>query len=106
MLLIAGTALDAVATYFIFLPFLLPVAAAYGWNLVWLGVIVTLNVAIGPFTPPTAVNLMITCRLAGVTMESTTAWVLWFVAAMTRVFLLLTFVPEIVLFLPRALGYL
>jgi tripartite ATP-independent transporter DctM subunit len=106
VLLIAGTALDAVATYFIFLPFLVPVALAYGWDLVWLGVIVTLNVAIGQFTPPTAVNLMITCRLAGVTMESTTAWVLWFVGAMTGVLLLLTFVPEIVLFLPRWLGYL
>ena len=40
------------------------------------------------------------------TMESTTVWVLWFVAAMTGVLLLLTFVPELVLFLPRALGYL
>lgn len=106
VLLIAGTALDAVATYFIFLPFLLPVALAYGWDPVWLGVIVTLNVAIGQFTPPTAVNLMITCRLAGVSMESTTAWVLWFVGAMTGVLLLLTFVPEIVLFIPRWLGYL
>ena len=106
VLLVAGTALDAVATYFIFLPFLLPVAQVYGWDPVWLGVIVTLNVAIGQFTPPTAVNLMITCRLAGVTMESTTVWVLWFVGAMTGVLLLLTFIPEIVLFLPRWLGYL
>lgn len=106
VLLIAGTALDAVATYFVFLPFLVPVAMAYGWDLTWLGVIVTLNVAIGQFTPPTAVNLMITCRLAGVSMESTTVWVLWFVAAMTGVLLLLTFVPELVLFVPRALGYL
>lgn len=105
-LLVAGTALDAIATYFVFLPFLVPVAMAYGWDPVWLGVVVTLNVAIGQFTPPTAVNLMITCRLAGVSMEATTAWVLWFVAAMTGVLLLLTFVPELVLFAPRALGYL
>ena len=106
VLLIAGTALDAIATYFIFLPVLVPVAAAYGWNPVWLGVVVTLNVAIGQFTPPTAVNLMITCRLAGVSMEATIGWVLWFVAAMAGVLLLLTFVPELVLFVPRALGYL
>jgi TRAP-type C4-dicarboxylate transport system permease large subunit len=106
MLLVAGTALDATATYFIFLPFLLPVAMAYDWNLVWLGIIITLNVAIGQFTPPTAVNLMITCRLAGITIESTLVWCLWLVAAMTTVLLVLTFVPEIVLFVPRALGYL
>jgi tripartite ATP-independent transporter DctM subunit len=106
MLLVAGTALDATATYFIFLPFLLPVAMAYDWNLVWLGIIITLNVAIGQFTPPTAVNLMITCRLAGITIESTLVWCLWLVLAMTAVLLLLTFVPEIVLFVPRHLGYL
>jgi TRAP-type C4-dicarboxylate transport system permease large subunit len=49
---------------------------------------------------------MITCRLAGITIESTIVWCLWLVLAMTAVLLLLTFVPEIVLFVPRALGYL
>jgi tripartite ATP-independent transporter DctM subunit len=106
MLLVAGTALDASATYFVFLPFLLPVAKAYNWDLVWLGIIMTINVAIGQFTPPTAVNLVVTCRLAGVTMESTIVWCAWLVAAMTAMLLVLTFVPEIVLFLPRWLGYL
>ena len=106
MLLIAGTALDAAATYFVFLPFLLPVAQAYQWDLVWLGIIVTINVAIGQFTPPTAVNLMVTCRIAGVSIESTIGWCAWLVAAMTAMLLVLTFVPEIVLFLPRWLGYL
>lgn len=106
MLLVAGTALDATATYFVFLPFLLPVAQAYGWNLVWLGIIMTINVAIGQFTPPTAVNLMVTCRLAGIPIEATLKWCTWLVVAMTALLLVLTFVPEIVLFLPRALGYL
>jgi tripartite ATP-independent transporter DctM subunit len=106
MLLIAGTALDAAATYFVFLPFLLPVAQAYQWDLVWLGIIMTINVAIGQFTPPTAVNLMVTCRLAGITIESTLVWCTWLVVAMTAMLLVLTFVPGIVLFLPRWLGYL
>jgi tripartite ATP-independent transporter DctM subunit len=106
MLLIAGTALDAIATYFVFLPFLIPLAQAYQWDLVWLGIVMTINVAIGQFTPPTAVNLMVTCRLAGIPMESTIVWCLWLVGAMTAMLLVLTFVPEIVLFLPRALGYL
>ena len=89
-----------------FLPFLLPVAQAYNWDLVWLGIIVTINVAIGQFTPPTAVNLMVTCRLAGITIESTLLWCTWLVVAMTAMLLVLTFVPEIVLFVPRWLGYL
>jgi tripartite ATP-independent transporter DctM subunit len=106
MLMIAGTALDAIATYFIFLPFLIPVAIAYNWDLVWFGVIITLNVAIGAITPPTAVNLMVTSRLAGIPIESTFKWALWMTGALTAVLLLLTFVPEITLFLPRKLGYL
>jgi len=106
MLLVAGTALDAAATYFVFLPFLLPVAQAFHWDLVWLGIIMTINVAIGQFTPPTAVNLMVTCRIAGIRIESTLVWCSWLVAAMTAMLLLLTFVPDIVLFLPRWLGYL
>jgi tripartite ATP-independent transporter DctM subunit len=106
VLLLAGTALDAIATYFVFLPVLIPVAMAYNWDLVWLGIIITINVAIGQFTPPTAVNLMVTCRLAGIPIEATLGWCLWLVGAMTAMLLLLTFVPEIVLFLPRWLGYL
>jgi len=106
VLFIAGTFLDAIATFFIFLPFLIPVAQAYNWDLVWFGVLITLNVAIGAFTPPTAVNLMVTCRIAGIPIEATFRWVGWMVLAMTCVLLLLTFVPEITLFLPRALGYL
>lgn len=106
VLLIAGTALDAIATYFVFLPVLVPVAMAYDWNLVWLGIVITINVAIGQFTPPTAVNLMVTCRLAGIPMEATLRWCLWLVAAMSATLLTMTFVPEIVLFLPRWLGYL
>jgi C4-dicarboxylate transporter, DctM subunit len=106
MLLIAGTALDAIATYFIFLPFLVPVALAYNWDLVWFGVIITLNVAIGACTPPTAVNLMVTCRLAGITIESTFVWISWMIAALIAVLMLVTFVPELALALPRWLGYL
>lgn len=106
VLFVAGTFLDAIATFFIFLPFLIPVAQAYNWDLVWFGVIITLNVAIGAFTPPTAVNLMVTCRLAGIPIESTFRWVGWMMLAMTSVLLLLTFVPEITLWLPRRLGYL
>jgi TRAP-type C4-dicarboxylate transport system permease large subunit len=63
-----------------------------------------MNVAIGAFTPPMAVNLLVTCKVAGCSMESTLPWVIWFVAAMTGALLLVAFVPEVALFLPRMLG--
>jgi C4-dicarboxylate transporter, DctM subunit len=104
ILLIAGMLIDGVSIFLVFLPILLPIAKAYGWNLTWFGVIMTMNIAIGQFTPPMAVNLMVTCKVAGCTMESTVPWVLWFVLAMLCSLLLVTFVPEIALFLPRLMG--
>jgi tripartite ATP-independent transporter DctM subunit len=106
VVLIAGTLIDAISIFLVFLPILLPIAQVFGWDLTWFGVILTMNVAIGAFTPPMAVNLMVTCRVAGCSMESTFPWVMWFVAAMTGALLLVTFVPELVLFLPRLAGAL
>jgi tripartite ATP-independent transporter DctM subunit len=106
LLLVAGMFLDAISIYFIFLPLLLPVAAHFGWDLVWFGVIITMNVALGQFHPPLGVNLMVTCKLAGVSMESTIKWVIWLVIVMAGTMFLVTFVPEIALWLPRKLGYL
>ena len=106
LLLVAGMFLDAISIYFIFLPLLMPIALHYNWNLVWFGVVITMNLAIGQFTPPMAVNLMVTCRIARIPIESTLPWVVWFVLGMTGTLLAVTFVPEISLWLPRALGYL
>jgi TRAP-type C4-dicarboxylate transport system permease large subunit len=97
--------LDAISIYFIFLPLLVPIALHFDWNLVWFGIVITMNLAIGQFTPPMAVNLMVTTRIAGVTMESTVRWVLWLVGAMTIALMLVTFIPELTLWLPRVLGY-
>ena len=106
LLLIAGMFLDAISIYFIFLPLLVPIATHFGWDLVWFGVIITMNMALGQFHPPLGVNLMVTCRMANVTMESTVPWVLWMIAAMAGTMFLVTFVPDIALWLPRHLGYL
>jgi TRAP-type C4-dicarboxylate transport system permease large subunit len=73
---------------------------------VWFGVVMTLNLAIGQATPPMAINLMVTARIAGVSMESTIRWVLWPLAAMLGALLLVMAFPELALWLPRRLGYL
>lgn len=106
LLLIAGMFLDAISIYFIFLPLLVPIALHYHWDLVWFGIVITMNLAIGQFTPPMAVNLMVTCRIADIRIESTVPWVIWMVLAMTATMLLVTFVPGIAMWLPRVLGYL
>lgn len=105
MLLIAGMLLDAVSIFLVFLPILLPIAAAFNWDLVWFGVLMTMNMAIGQFTPPMAVNLMVTSRIAGISMESTIPWALWFVVSMLFALVLVAAVPQLALWMPQALGY-
>lgn len=105
MLLIAGMLLDAVSIFLVFLPILLPIAKAFNWDLVWFGVLMTMNMAIGQFTPPMAVNLMVTTRIAGISMEETVRWVMWFVVAMLLALILVAALPQLALWLPQTLGY-
>jgi len=64
-----------------------------------------MNIAIGQFTPPVAVNLMVTTEVAKVRLEQTLGWALLFVAAMAGALALVAVFPEIALWLPRMLGY-
>jgi len=105
LLVVVGMFLDGISIFLIFVPLLLPIAQAYGWDPVWFGVLLTLNVAVGQFTPPLAVNLMVSCRIALVPMEATVRWVLWLVLAMFTVLVLVIVFPELALWLPRTLGY-
>jgi tripartite ATP-independent transporter DctM subunit len=105
LLMIVGMFLDGVSIFLIFVPLLIPIAQTYNWDLVWFGVVLTLKVALGQFTPPLAVNLMVSCRIAGVGMESTVRWVVWLLAAMFIVMLLVLCFPQLALWLPARLGY-
>jgi tripartite ATP-independent transporter DctM subunit len=82
LLITVGMFLDGISIFLIFVPLLLPIMQHYQWDPVWFGVILTLKVALGQFTPPLAVNLMVSCRIAGVRMEETVRWVGWMLLAM------------------------
>jgi tripartite ATP-independent transporter DctM subunit len=105
LMIVAGIFLDGVSIFLIFIPLLLPIAQVYQWDLVWFGVILTLKVALGQFTPPMAVNLMVSCRIARVRIEQTIPWVIWMLLAMGLVMVLVIVFPQIALWLPRKLGY-
>ncbi|OZI22829.1 C4-dicarboxylate ABC transporter [Bordetella genomosp. 7] len=105
LLMIMGMFLDGISIFLIFVPLLMPIADAYGWDPVWFGVILTLKVALGQFTPPLAVNLMVSCRIARVPMESTIPWVLWLLGAMFLVLIAVLAFPQLALWLPHYLGY-
>ncbi len=105
VLLFAGMVLDGVSIYLITLPLLAPIAMAFEWNLTWFGVLMAMNIAIGQFTPPVAVNLMVTARIARVPMEETLPWALWLVLSMAIALFLVVLIPDIALWLPELMGY-
>lgn len=103
--LVAGMLLDAISIYLILMPIMIPVMQHFEWNPVWFGILMAMNIAIGQFTPPVAVNLMVTTEVAKIRLEQTVGWALVFVVAMASALLLVAVFPEIALWLPRVLGY-
>jgi C4-dicarboxylate transporter, DctM subunit len=105
LLMTVGMFLDGISIFLIFVPLLLPIANAFHWNPVWFGVVLTLKVALGQFTPPLAVNLMVSCRIARVRMEETVPWVIWMLLAMFIAMLMVLAYPPLATWLPDYLGY-
>ncbi|QFU02784.1 Sialic acid TRAP transporter permease protein SiaT [Halomonas sp. THAF5a] len=103
--LLAGMVLDAISIYLIMMPILIPVMQHFAWNPVWFGILMAMNIAIGQFTPPVAVNLMVTTEVAKIRLEQTVGWALLFVAAMAAALALVALFPAIALWLPAVLGY-
>lgn len=104
-ILLAGMLLDAISIYMILMPVLIPVMQHFGWNPVWFGILMAMNIAIGQFTPPVAVNLLVTTEAAKIRLEQTAGWAMLFVGTMGLALLLVAVFPEIALWLPRVLGY-
>lgn len=104
-MIIIGMFLDGVSIFLVFLPLLYPLMIAFNWDPVWFGVLLTMKIALGQFTPPMAVNLMVSCRLAGVRMEETVRWIGWLLVSFACAALAVLFFPELALWLPRELGY-
>ena len=105
LLLIVGCFMDDGASVVIFGPILGTIAAGMGINPLHIAVIICINLVIGLATPPFGITLFITSPLAEVRLEDTVKEALPFIIVDIAVLLLITFVPDIPLFLPRLLGY-
>lgn len=105
LVLIAGMLLDAISIYLILTPVLVPLIQHFGWNPVWFGILLAMNIAIGQFTPPVAVNLMVTSKVADIRLEHTFIWAMLFMVTMFSALLLVMIFPGIALWLPEYLGF-
>ena len=99
ILLIAGCFLDSTSALYIFTPLFVPVATALGIDLVHLGTVMIVNLAIGLFTPPVGVNLYVGCGIADVKIKDISAAVVPLLIASLIVLLLVTYIPQISLLL-------
>jgi C4-dicarboxylate transporter DctM subunit len=101
ILLVAGCFMDAISIYYVLLPILLPVVRALGIDLVHFGVVMTVNMAIGQITPPVGVNLFVACGIAKISMKEISRAVVPMVVAQTVALLVVTYWPDLSLWLPR-----
>lgn len=101
LLLVVGTFMETLAAIIILSPILVPIVSSVGIDLIHFGIVMVVNLAIGFITPPLGVNLFVACGISKTSIEEVSIGVLPFMIAMIIVLLLLTFIPEISLFLPR-----
>jgi tripartite ATP-independent transporter DctM subunit len=104
LLLFLGTFMDTLPALIIVVPVLFPASQQLGVDPVHFGVIVCFNIIQGQLTPPLGLLLFITGQIAKVRFEAVAKAVLPFLAINILVLLLITFVPSLVLFLPRLFG--
>ena len=93
ILLIAGCFLDSTSALYIFTPLFVPVAQALGIDMIHLGVVMIVNLAIGLFTPPVGVNLYVACGVAKVDLKQISRAVVPLLIAALIVLLIVTYIP-------------
>ncbi|WP_337019670.1 TRAP transporter large permease [Oceanobacillus massiliensis] len=103
-LLLVGTFMDITPGVLIFTPIFLPVAETFQMDPVHFGMILCFSLCIGNMTPPVGSALFVGATVAEVRIEQVVRTLIPFFAIVTFVLLLITFIPQISLFLPRLFG--
>jgi C4-dicarboxylate transporter DctM subunit len=105
LLLLLGCFLEGTTILLIIVPVMLPTAQALGIDPVHFGVVAVVNIMIGLITPPYGLLLFMMVKIADVPLKDLVRDILPFLGVMIAALALITFVPELVLFLPRLFGY-
>ena len=105
VLLIVGIFMDMTPAVLIFTPIFLPVVVELGVDPIHFGIIMIMNLCVGLCTPPVGSVLFIGCSVANIGIERVIKPLIPLFVAMIVVLLIVTYFPEISLWLPRVLGY-
>lgn len=104
LLLVLGTFMDLAPMLLICTPIFLPVIKTFGIDPVHFGIVMILNLGIGLLTPPVGPTMVVGCAIGKVSMEAVSRSILIFYVPMLIVLMLVTYIPELTLWLPRFLG--
>ncbi len=105
ILLIVGTFMDMTPACLIFTPIFLPVCTALGMNTIHFGIMMIFNLRIGTITPPVGTTLFVGVKVGKVKIETVFRQLLWYFLAIFIVLMLVTYIPQLSLWLPSLMGY-
>ena len=103
--IVLGMVMDALPPIIILTPILLPVAVEMGMEPLHFGILIAANVGIGMVSPPVGMCLYVSCGISDTPIEKVVPQLIPFLLVLFAMLALLTFVPEVTLWLPEALGY-
>ena len=104
VLIVVGMFLDPNSAVVLFTPLLWPIAQHAGIDLIHFGIIMTVNLAIGMFTPPFGLNIFVSCSIFKVSSSRVVEGLVPFFFIYFIALMLITYIPELSLALPRWLG--
>jgi len=105
LLLILGCFLEGTTILLVIVPVLIPTAQAVGVDPVHFGVVAVVNIMVGLITPPYGLLLFVMNNITGVPLKDIVRESFPFLIAMIGALALITFIPDLVLYLPRVFGY-
>lgn len=104
VLLIVGTFMDLTPAILIFTPIFLPIAKNFGMNPIQFGIMLIFNLCIGNITPPVGNTLFIGCKVGKTKIEDVIKHLIPFYIGILVVLMLVTFIPDISLLIPKLMG--
>ena len=100
-----GMIMDALPALIILMPILVPVGVSLGMNPIHIGILVQANVGISLISPPVGVCLYVACGLSKEPIENVIKALIPFYIVLVGTVLIISYIPEIALYIPRILGY-
>jgi len=104
ILLFMGCFIGSMQVLIMVAPLLISLANGIGLSLIHIGVVAVFNLVLGLITPPMAPSLFVTAKATGASFNKALKYTVQFLIPLGIVLLIITFVPEIVLWLPEVMG--